>query len=636
MNKFLLFISVLLVFSACKPEQKVRVINVKDFGIEANTYESITGKINKLTETLGEEPTLIVFPKGRYDFWPDSNYFKPYYETNTYDVNPKRLAIFLENKKNITIDAQESDFIYHDHIQPFTLDNSENITIKNVNIDWEKPLTAEAEVLEADAKHIKVKIDTFQFPYKVHDKGLTFKAEGWEADWKLTSASWLIEMNREDHIIPANTGDSGCVRGNLDAVKYIDLEPGIVLMKGEFTKTPGVGNYLILRHSTRDHAGMFFFHSKNIKLENINIHHTSGLGILSQYCENIEMRKVNNIPNPHKNRYLAGHDDALHFMGCKGELIIDSCRALGLMDDPINVHGTCVTVVEKTGSNSVICKFAHKMSLGLIWCDPGDRVSFIEKKPMVPLAIATVSKFTVLDEWSFSLEFEEDIPEYIDDGYSIENLTWTPNVSITNCFAGSCRARGYLISTPGKVVVENNIFETSGTALLIAGDANYWFESGAITDLTIRNNEFRWPCNSTHYQFCKAIITIFPEVPEADPSRPFHRNILIENNTFNPSDIPIIYALSVDGLTFKNNLITRSYEYEPWHYQKHNLHLVACKNVEISGNTLGEDVPGKNILLEGMDRSELKISNEEFSIEEKKLGEIELMKQDDAFTPKDH
>jgi len=629
MKKICLIFATFLFLISCNKEEKPIIVNVSEFGIEANTYQSITGKINLLIEELGDEPVEIVFPKGRYDFFPDPDFYKPYFETNTYDVNPKRLAILLEGKQNITINGQGSDFVYHDHIQPFTVDHSDQIKIKNVNIDWDKPLTAEAEVMEADSAHILVKIDTAQFPYLVHSVGITFRAEGWEAEWELTDGSWLIEID-PNHIIPANTGDHGCVNGDMAAIEYIDLEPGLVLMKGHFTKTPAVGNYLIMRHSTRDHAGIFLYQSSNLELENINMYHTSGLGILSQYCENISMKKVNFLPNPKKNRYLSGHDDALHFMGCKGEIVIDSCRAQGLMDDPINIHGTCVPILERTGPKTVTCKFAHAMSEGLRWAAEGDQVNFLERKNMVSKAGARVAKFTPIDKSTFTLEFEEEIPAYVDPLYSIENMTWTPNVSITNCFAGSCRARGYLISTPGRVVVENNVFETSGSAILIAGDANYWFESGAVTDLLIRNNEFRAPCNSSMYQFCEAVITILPEIPEPDPARPFHRNIRIENNRFNLSDYSALYALSVDGLTFKNNTLKRSYDYQPWHHQQQTIRLIACRNVEITGNEVDSDLLGKNIMLEGMAEEELKISNNEFSLEWTEMGEMELMKSDEA------
>ncbi|PCI31562.1 MAG: alpha-1,3-galactosidase B [Flavobacteriaceae bacterium] len=610
---YILILSVYF-FTGCTVASKIKEISVIDHGITPNTKQSITSEVNKLIESLNNDPVTIIFPKGSYDFYPDSSYFRSYFETNTYDVNPKRLAILLEKKKNITIDAQGSDFIFHGHIQPFTLDNSENISIKNVNIDWDQPLTAESEVIEADSTHILIKIDTIQFPYTVHEKGLTFAADDWKSEWKLSGGSWLIEFNKE-HIIPAFTGDHGTVNGDLKNVTYTEAGPGLVLIKGNYTKTPVVGNYLVMRHSTRDHAGMFMFHSKNIKLENINVYHTSGLGILSQYCENIEMRKVNMIPNLNKNRYLSGHDDGLHFMGCKGEIIIDDCDAQGLMDDPINIHGTYVPVIQRVNDTTLKCSYAHDMSLGLIWAKNGDSIGFIDKKTMHTIGIGFISKFTKLDENNFMLEFQNKIPEVLSAEYSLENISWTPNVTITNCFVGSNRARGYLISTPGKVIIENNIFETSGSAILIAGDANYWYESGSVKDITIKNNEFRSPCNSSSYQFCKAIISIYPEIPNADPLRPYHKNITIENNSFKPSDYPILYAKSVDGLKFNDNTITRSFDFEPWHSQKHNFLFDACKHVEISGNKIGKDVLGKNILLKNMSIHELKLTNLELKID---------------------
>ena len=45
------------------------------------------------------------------------------------------------------------------------------------------------------------------------------------------------------------------------------------------------------------------------------------------------------------------------------------------------------------------------------------------------------------------------------------------------------RARGILVTTPESAVIEKNLFSTAGTAILIEGDTDYWFESGAIRDL---------------------------------------------------------------------------------------------------------------------------------------------------------
>ncbi|MCK5775155.1 MAG: alpha-1,3-galactosidase B [Bacteroidales bacterium] len=623
LNKLFALLLTLSIVS-CQIKETTKIINVGDYGIKPNTKQSITAQINQLIDEIetseaneGNEGngqnTIIIFPKGRYDFYPDSNYLRPYYETNTYDINPKRLAVLFDSKKNITIDAQGSDFIFHGHIQPFTLDHSENIHIKNVNIDWDNPLTAEGRIIEADTDHILMSIDTVQFPYTVQKNGLTFAAEGWEANWRLTGGSWLIEID-QNHIIPPFTGDHGCVNGGLKNVKYSESSPGMVLMEGHFTKTPTVGNHLILRHSTRDHAGIFLFHSKNIKLQNINVYHTSGLGILSQYCENLEMRNVDMFPNLLKNRFLSGHDDGLHFMGCRGDIIIDRCDALGLMDDAINIHGTYVPVAEHINDSMIRCYYAHDMSSGLIWAKAGDIVGFVLKKDMNTRSSAVVKSFKQLDKDSFALTFKHSIPKAISVDYSLENLSCTPNVHITRCYVGSNRARGYLISTPGKVVIEDNTFETSGSAILIAGDANYWYESGAVKDIIIRNNVFKEACNSSSYQFCKAIISIYPEIPQADSLNPYHQNITIEGNSFHPSDYPIIYANSVEGLQFINNTIKRSKAYTPWHSNKNSFLFEACQQVEISGNEIGKDVLGLNVLLKRMRIEELNINNTELKV----------------------
>jgi hypothetical protein len=235
---------------------------------------------------------------------------------------------------------------------------------------------------------------------------------------------------------------------------------------------------------------------------------------------------------------------------------------------------------------------------------------------MTTIGTGVLQSFTTINKDTFFVQFNDEIPEQVQKGYALENLTWVPSATITNCFVGSCRARGFLISTPGKVIIENNVFETSGSAILIAGDANYWYESGAVTYLLIRNNEFKAPCNSSSYQFCEAVISIYPEIPEPDSLQPFHKNITIEGNSFNPSDYPVLYALSIDSLRFTGNTITKSNLHTSWHYNKQTITLDACRNVEISGNKIGEDVLGKNILLKGMSAEELIIKNDELRLDE--------------------
>ena len=168
------------------------------------------------------------------------------------------------------------------------------------------------------------------------------------------------------------------------------------------------------------------------------------------------------------------------------------------------------------------------------------------------------------------------------------------------------RARGVLISTPGKVLIEDNTFESSGSPILIAGDANQWFESGAVKDVVIRRNNFTDACLTSMYQFCEALISIEPEIPTLNPAKPFHRNITITENTFHPFDYPVLYAKSTQSISFTKNKITRSHRFKPFHPRKDMFTFVACSKIVIADNTYVGDVLGKNVVLINTKKKELK------------------------------
>ena len=338
----------------------------------------------------------------------------------------------------------------------------------------------------------------------------------------------------------------------------------------------------------------------------MNLHHCAGLGLLAQYSENITIRRFQVVPSARR-KVLSGHDDGVHISNCRGLIQVEDCRFHGLMDDPINVHGTSVRILDRLAADRLRCKFMHEQSTGMTWGRAGDRIGFIEHNSMRTVAQGVCAKYEAKDRDTFEVAFEEAVPEAIKPGDALENLTWAPDVTIRGCRFDSNRARGILVSTPGRVLIEKNRFESSGSAILIAGDANYWYESGAVKDVTIRENTFEAPCLTSMYQFCEGIVSICPEIPKLDPAYPFHRNIRIEDNEFHPFDYPVLYAKSVDGLTFSKNRMIRSHEFAAFHPRKATVTLEACRNVRIEGNRFEGEVLGRNIVLSQTAESEVSI-----------------------------
>jgi hypothetical protein len=156
----------------------------------------------------------------------------------------------------------------------------------------------------------------------------------------------MMEFDPKTKGVAYDTGDEGVTDGDWRNAALTEPEPGYVQFKFrmEAYRYPKVGDILVFRHGVRDHAGTFIQDSKDIKLTDVKYRHTSGLGVLAQYTENLTFRDVDVAPDPKSDRMFAGHDDGFHFSNCKGHIDVDHCEFQGLMDDPINVHGTSVPI----------------------------------------------------------------------------------------------------------------------------------------------------------------------------------------------------------------------------------------------------------------------------------------------------
>lgn len=261
-------------------------ILIGDFGLKPDTRENAVRLVQKaLEQCKSKKNPVLVFPKGRYDFWPQYAIEKLYYESNTDVIPLRRCAILIENMENLTIDCMGSDFIYHDRIQPFTVDNSRNIIIKNVSIDWDIPLTAQAEIMDVTDSYIDISINVLESPYSIEKDKLVFLGEGWKSRW-----NGVMEFERDTHLVSPRTGDAGCLGSGYQNYKAQELKYGLVRLNYAFKRKPAKGNYLVLRHSARDHSGTFIVDSKNVAVENMNMYHNAGLGILSQYSEDLKFK----------------------------------------------------------------------------------------------------------------------------------------------------------------------------------------------------------------------------------------------------------------------------------------------------------------------------------------------------------
>ncbi len=212
-------------------------IKVSDFGLKPGTRENAVKIVQQALDVCRtKENPVLVFPSGRYDFWPQWAIEKLYYESNTDVIPLRRCAILIEGMKNLTIECMGSEFIFHDRIQPFTIDGSSGIVIKNVSIDWDIPLTAQAEILDVTDNYIDLLINIIESPYVLENNKLVFVGEGWKSRW-----NGVMEFERDTKLVSPETGDSGCLGGGWNNYKAEEIKQGVVRLNYQFKRKPAQG-----------------------------------------------------------------------------------------------------------------------------------------------------------------------------------------------------------------------------------------------------------------------------------------------------------------------------------------------------------------------------------------------------------
>lgn len=590
--KLLSVLSLSLVLS-CTTLSAQKVYEISAFGLKANSSKNASPVLQKaLAKIKAEykegEKVILRFPEGRYEFHEKGAAVREYYISNHDQTNPKKVGIALEDMKNLTLDGQGSEFVFHGRMLPVSLLRSENCLLKNFSIDFENPHIAQVKIVENDPQDGIVFEPAPWVDYRIA-KDSIFEAYG--EGWTMRH-SWGIAFDGDTKHLVYNTSDIGCPTKGASEVaprrihapgwKDARLVPGtVVAMRGWGRPTPGI----------------FLSHDVNTTIENVKVHYAEGMGLLAQLCENITLEKFGVcLKGDADPRYFTTQADATHFSGCKGKIV--SCNGLyeGMMDDAINVHGTYLKVVKRVDDRTLVGRYMHGQSWGFEWGCPGDEVQFIRSNTMELvgkqnkiISIRPYDKEQTEGAREFLITFQEPVDQVINEqsGFGIENLTWTPEVLFSGNVIRNNRARGSLFSTPRKTIVENNLFDhTSGAAILLCGDCNGWFETGACRHVIIRKNRFVNALTNL-FQFTNAVISIYPEIPDLKRQQQYFHGgpeggIVIEDNEFETFDAPILYAKSVDGLVFRNNTIKLNTEYKPFHPNRNRFWLERVTNVTIA------------------------------------------------------
>ncbi len=506
-----------------------------------------------------ESPVEIRFAEGRYDFHPDNAYREAYQISNTNDVpdGPKAVGILLTGAKHFRVSGTGATIMFRGKMIEVCVDACEDIAISGLTFDYQRPTVSEFKVAAVGEGHVDLAIHK-DSTYTIKDDAITWQGEGW---------SYQTGLAQE---LDGTTGDLHRRRDPLVGLKLEEIKPFLVRASGKPTMKSGL-TYQI-RDTLRDCAGTFTRRSRDITWKNVTFRFLHGMGLVNQFSENLTYDSVTIAPDEASGRTTAAWADCLHISGCKGKVLVKDCVFAGAHDDAINIHGTYLRVVGKLPENKVKVRFMQRQTFGFMAFNPGDEIEFVHADTLASYRTNRVTGASLLNPKELVLTLEKPIGEDLKENDVIENVTWTPEVEIRGCKVSHIPTRGFLISTRRKVLVEDNEFlATHMSAILVAGDAQGWFESGAVRDMTIQGNRFI-RCGAP-------VIHIDPSNRASNST--LHENIRILDNEFVGGGPDILKAKSTTGLRFAGNRILNQGKTD----DARSVHTSDCEDVQIEGNT---------------------------------------------------
>ncbi len=481
-----------------------------------------------------EQPVEVRFAPGRFDFHPDDMFREAYQISNTNDVpdGPKAVAILLAGVKHLRLSGPGASIVCRGKMIETCIDGCEDVTIAGLSFDYQRPTVSEFSVAAVGDGHVDLSIHR-DSSYAVENGTIVWKGEGWSHTTGLAQ-----------ELDPA----TGILRRRKDPLAGLvckEIKPFLVRATGKCDMKPG--RIYQIRETLRDCAGFFTRNSRDVTWRNINIRFMHGMGMVSQFSENLTFDSVVIAPDKAGGRTTAAWADCIHVSGCKGAVVLRNCVFSGAHDDALNIHGTYLRVVERLPGDKIKVRFMQPQTFGFMAFHKGDGIEFVHSASMEDFGTNRILEARMLNPKELLLTLEKPLPEDFEENDVIENVTWTPEVEIRGCKVSHIPTRGFLLSTRRKVLVEDNEFHaTHMSAILVAGDARSWFESGGVRDMTVRNNRF--------INCGEPVVSINPDNSDSNDS--IHRNIRIENNRFDLAGRVSVKASGTTGLRVTGNRIS--------------------------------------------------------------------------------
>lgn len=523
----------------------------------------------------------LEFEKAVYPFYPEQAH-EEYVTVTNNDNGDKRIAFPLKGMKNVVIDGNGAEFMFHGAMVPFLVSDVSKVKFDDFSISYDYPFTFEGTVIANNLSDRSFVLKPN--PLCRHEvRGGVLYIQGY--DWELPLGENIVfDPETRSPIYSAEKYEANLSGG----IHAEDLGDGTVKLTGfHSAMLPPVGMVYVDKGphgSNRRYPAFIIKESSGVSFDDVTVHNSGAMSVIAENSSDIYLNDFRTAVKDGSGMMIASSADATHFVGCTGDIHFRDCVFESMLDDATNVHGIYMAVDTLLDDHSFRASFGHFQQDGFPFGKKGDRIAVVDRDMMVKIGEGTIEEINCSCERTYEFAVDTDLRPFADRRLAIRNLSNSvADVRIKDCVVRRNRARCFLLSTNGKILVEGCELAPMMAGLKISGDANYWFESGPTDELIVRNNVFRGVGNGGG---AHSVLHLDPVIYPSQRSTGhfYHNRVVFEGNTIYSYEDQVINILSAREFIMRGNRFIRQTE----HYTRCPglpvIDLQYCGKVEIEGN----------------------------------------------------
>jgi hypothetical protein len=475
-------------------------------------------------------------------------------------------SIQVGRLKDVTIDGRGATLVGKDIAGLFRITDSENLTVRDLTIDWDPLPHTSGEV-------VAVHPETHSFDLKP-------RIPADSPDGRIVQG--ILSYNSRRRRLADNGWEIYQTQGERDADPTQRTPDGnLRVFQRRPSRLPEVGWEVVVRHQVYGYDALVFANCARVLIEDVAVRAVPGMAVIGWGSRDLTLRRIKVVPSG--DGWMSATADAMHFGACRGTIAVEESEFAGMGDDAINIHGmygmATARVDERTLAVARARLHPYYDRKRSIWDlpAPGDQIEYGGGgEPLLAqgqLVVAEARQDTKQERTL--VKFRDALPAGVGEGTVLWNLSTSPAVRIRNCHVHGNRARGMLLQTRD-VVLDGCTFEdVSGAGLQICTDARDWWESLGSRDVTVKNCVFR-RCNFGVARRAAAL-DLFSDLAGGRPSAAgVHQRVKILDCTFEENAGAAMHIGSADGVEIRGNRIA--------HRSLPVVLIVNSRNVTVSGN----------------------------------------------------